>query len=444
MSRQCSVFISSTSEDLKEYRAAAEDGVKRAGLRAEMMEYFAAGGGPPLSQCLALVSPCEVVVVIVAERYGWVPPDQPGSGTKSITWLECEHADDHGKELLVFVVDKDTSWPIERTEAHRLTSAALSRSATPALLTEVQRNIEELAEFRAWLETHHTRTTFTTPDDLSKKVMQALHQWFERHPHCRPVHPGFQSPREYLRWLRDQTSTIDIKGLGDRAGKAGVFDIDKIYIPLTTAAEPREASGREPAGERKPMELEEALTHRRLVIVGDPGSGKTTFLRRIAFEMTKAALPQTTPATSAELPGLWSALGAGDARARAPFPILIRIADLISHIAESREHAGQRALPAPDNPEWLVRFLATRNTSFGWGLSAEFFADKLASGEAIVLLDGLDEAPEREKREQAARLFENATGDDAYASSRFVLRLARILIRAARSWRDSIRRRSIR
>src|SRR5690348_12834715 len=121
--KQCSVFISSTSDDLKEYRAAAEDAVKRAGLRPEAMEYFAASGGPPLGQCLALVSPCDVVVVIVAERYGWVPPDQPGSDSKSITWLECEHAVGRGKELLVFLLDKDLKWPTERTEAYRLTAA---------------------------------------------------------------------------------------------------------------------------------------------------------------------------------------------------------------------------------------------------------------------------------------------------------------------------------
>src|SRR5437868_512382 len=103
MSGQCSVFISSTSEDLKEYRAAARDAVLAVGLRPVMMEYFAASGGPPLRECLDLVSPCEVVIVLIAERYGWVPPDQPPSDSKSITWLECEHAAGRGRDLLVFL-----------------------------------------------------------------------------------------------------------------------------------------------------------------------------------------------------------------------------------------------------------------------------------------------------------------------------------------------------
>src|SRR5450759_945813 len=107
MAKQGSVFISSTSEDLKDYRLAARDAVLAVGLRPVMMEYFAASGGGPLSECLALVSPCDVVVALVAQRYGWVPPDQPDPGAKSITWLECEHAAGQGKDLLVFFVDQN-------------------------------------------------------------------------------------------------------------------------------------------------------------------------------------------------------------------------------------------------------------------------------------------------------------------------------------------------
>jgi hypothetical protein len=42
MVKPCSVFISSTSEDLRDYRVAARDAVLAAGLRPEMMEHFAA------------------------------------------------------------------------------------------------------------------------------------------------------------------------------------------------------------------------------------------------------------------------------------------------------------------------------------------------------------------------------------------------------------------
>src|SRR3974377_2425841 len=153
MARQCSVFISSTSEDLTDYRLAARDAVLAVGLQPVMMEYFAATGGPPLSECLARVTPCNVVVALVAHRYGWVPPDEPGAEAKSITWLEGEHAAHRGRDLLVFVVDKDVKWPAELKESYRSAAASEDGTATPELIAEVSRNVAEPREFRHLLGT---------------------------------------------------------------------------------------------------------------------------------------------------------------------------------------------------------------------------------------------------------------------------------------------------
>ena len=102
------VFISSTSEDLKQPRQAARDAAISAGFLPVMMEYFVASGKEPsLPACLAKVDDAHLVVAIVAHRYGWVPPDQEGGEHKSITWFECEYAIDQGKEVLAFLVDKD-------------------------------------------------------------------------------------------------------------------------------------------------------------------------------------------------------------------------------------------------------------------------------------------------------------------------------------------------
>lgn len=179
MVNQCSVFISSTSEDLTDYRLAARDAVLEVGLRPEMMEYFAASGGPPLSECLSRVAPCDLVVVLSAHRYGWVPPDQAESGEKSITWLECEKAVQLGKDLLGFLLDQNAQWPTERTEAYRLTAAFNEGTFAPELPAEVQRNVTKLREFHQWLETGRTRSTFTSPDDLRAKVILALYKWLD-------------------------------------------------------------------------------------------------------------------------------------------------------------------------------------------------------------------------------------------------------------------------
>src|SRR5215472_8598356 len=68
------VFISSTVEDLKPYRVAANYEAQRAGFKVLMQEYWVARGQkPPLEECLTEVSKASVLVAIVAHRHGWVP-----------------------------------------------------------------------------------------------------------------------------------------------------------------------------------------------------------------------------------------------------------------------------------------------------------------------------------------------------------------------------------
>ncbi|MCL5279985.1 MAG: DUF4062 domain-containing protein [Planctomycetes bacterium] len=132
------VFISSTAEDLKptEYRAAARDAALTAGFFPEMQEYWAAKDNPPLKECLTKVAAADVLIVVVAYRYGWVPPDQPEKNAKkrkSITWLECEKAKADGKDVLVFLVDKHHQWPQELREEYELMLAAQENKLTPKL-----------------------------------------------------------------------------------------------------------------------------------------------------------------------------------------------------------------------------------------------------------------------------------------------------------------------
>src|SRR5688572_17463797 len=118
------VFVSSTSEDLRPYRVAARDAAIAAEFLPRMMEYFEARGDhPPLRTCLDKVDEADLVVAVVAYRYGWVPPDQPAGHNKSITWLECERAVARGKEVIAFPVDEGHAWPVELREEYRATEA---------------------------------------------------------------------------------------------------------------------------------------------------------------------------------------------------------------------------------------------------------------------------------------------------------------------------------
>jgi hypothetical protein len=169
------LFVSSTQEDLAPYRSAAKDAAIRVGFHPAMMEYFvAAGQNPPYQACMERVADCDVLVVIVAHRYGWIPSDQPGQEGKSITRLECEHANRLQKEVLAFVVDEKHSWPQELRESFRMSMAIEAGNYTHDLAEEVNLNVTRLRDFKTWLNGLGVRAVFTSPEGFRADLEAAL------------------------------------------------------------------------------------------------------------------------------------------------------------------------------------------------------------------------------------------------------------------------------
>lgn len=80
-------FISSTSEDLKQHREQAS------GFMPWMVEYFPADESPPsLAACVECIERTEVVIALVAHRYGWVPGDaeNPDAAHWILSPCRCE------------------------------------------------------------------------------------------------------------------------------------------------------------------------------------------------------------------------------------------------------------------------------------------------------------------------------------------------------------------
>lgn len=360
------VFVSATREDLAEYCQEAGKAILEAGCLPVMQEDFAAGHQPALARCRAEVESCEALVVIVAYRYGWVPPDQEGDPKdKSITWLECLHAEAQKIPVIPFLVDPDHSWLDDRKDSMKLVRAEEEEREKDA--ADLRLAVRQLKKFKTWLESHRVRARFTSADNLGKEILKALFKW--KHPGQEPE----PTPEKYIEFLREATRYIELGGLG--ANTVNQYEIEQLYVPITTAA--RED------GKDKRIPLEKALTHQRLVIQGDAGSGKTTFLRRIARELVR----ETGPDVALPIRGL---------------PLFIRISEFDAHIEGCQ---GRADAPAPQNAAgWIAHFFARGK----WDLTERFVEKQLEQGTAILLVDGLDEAPGEDRRERIVRIFQDA------------------------------------
>jgi len=389
------VFISSTSDDLRDYRQAAAKAARGLGFFPLMMEDFPANGrAPSLDECRRLVEQAELVIAIVAHRYGWVPNDTGQADAKSITWLECEHAWNlTKKEVLAFIIDPKTKWPLDQYENYRL----ITEEDNPNISKEVKRNKANLDLFKQQLAKSF-RKEFTDIPSLREAVMQSLALWKERHPQVHiPPAPG--DPETYLQSLLADTAQIRIMKLKSKRAEPYAFDIEEIYIPLTTLAPLDENTSRKsrrnsalPELHQRRTVLEHAITQRKVIVIGDPGSGKSTFLKRVAFELSRN-IQGTRPSNAPPF------LPPADRR----FPLLIRTADFTKLLA------ADKSPKPPDAPDWLPYFLGKQSEYYKWGLDEEFFRRKLDGGACLVMIDGLDEAPDQRLRERVSRIFEKAT-----------------------------------
>ncbi|WP_459869538.1 DUF4062 domain-containing protein [Endothiovibrio diazotrophicus] len=73
------IYLSSTHEDLKTYRATVFDALRRSGYQVIAMEDYFARDDRPLRACLADVERADLYVGLFAFRYGHVPPAEHGN-----------------------------------------------------------------------------------------------------------------------------------------------------------------------------------------------------------------------------------------------------------------------------------------------------------------------------------------------------------------------------
>lgn len=148
-----SVFISSTYEDLKDYRRKAWEVLRTFAADVRGMEEFGARKEAPLETCLAEVDQCDVFVGIIGFRLGSVDTE---SG-KSFTQREYERAYELQKELRIYFMDDNTA-------------------LVPARFVDRDERHLRLDDFKRLLRDRHTVAMFGSPDDLANRLDKDLRQ----------------------------------------------------------------------------------------------------------------------------------------------------------------------------------------------------------------------------------------------------------------------------
>src|SRR5499433_1641040 len=108
-------FVSSTFVDLKEHRAHVISSLRRAGFAVDPMEDWTADSDEPKKFSQDRLNGCDLCVLLVEFRRGYVPDGEP----LSITQLEYEAARKQGIDILPFMLDEDTAWRAKLDEREK-------------------------------------------------------------------------------------------------------------------------------------------------------------------------------------------------------------------------------------------------------------------------------------------------------------------------------------
>ncbi|HID52846.1 MAG TPA: NACHT domain-containing protein [Anaerolineae bacterium] len=210
-----------------------------------------------------------------------------------------------------------------------------------------------------------------------------------------------QGIANYASWVMKTYGRIPLRGLSEEEDRLIEPDLPDVYISLAAQEEARGARRPETAEERQPVDMSSLLAQgQKLVITGAPGSGKTTFLRHIAYLLARAIHTGDETAARQQL----------NLRGPIPLPIYLSLGDY--HRYKQERKSGTLI-------DFISRTLIRQHSVYN--LPDDFFVQILSRENTVcLLLDSLDEIPDENGRFQVTtdvlRLANNDIGHILVAS----------------------------
>ena len=201
----------------------------------------------------------------------------------------------------------------------------------------------------------------------------------------RTARSAVPDPTRYLQAVESRNSYVEIRGMGAQVAER--LPLDRVYTRLRVTGAGPEEREREPTDERvfqeRHLTLPDVLRRsRHAVLIGDPGSGKTTFLRFAAQVLARSLLTRDPAPATREL-----GIDAGPAE-EVPFPILVKLSRLAEFLGDHPDGSCPE-----DAPEHLLRYLEFYLKGKNLGLPEDDLRRRVTAGGCFLLLDGLDEVP---------------------------------------------------
>jgi len=216
--------------------------------------------------------------------------------------------------------------------------------------------------------------------------------------HGRPTDDPKEALRIYREVLVNSNTSLPMQGIdknaSDPTAGGNPLGLTHVYINLDTTAtmdvpeedrKERDHPSRSPEKETMPLPaLQAVIQNRQLVLLGDPGGGKTTFVRHLAHALAAHHLHPDS--------GWLNGIPGWQEEEAALLPIVVILRDFARNLTKT--------LPAKADPGDLLKFILSTLDAQNLSFAADAIEQTLEAGNAMLLFDGLDEVPT-----QAQRIF---------------------------------------